>query len=62
MGQDFIKRLSQIEPDLREVLTQETAEPLSYNQTDLIDDDNELMDNEYEFDVDIIDANFEYGT
>jgi hypothetical protein len=43
MGRDFIKRPSQIEPDLREVFTQKTAEPLPYNETDPIDDDNELM-------------------
>jgi hypothetical protein len=58
MGQEFIKRPSQIEPDLREVLMQKT---LSYNESDLIDDDNELIDDEHKFDVDELAANFEYG-
>ena len=33
---------------------QKTAESLSYNESDLIDD-------EHEFDVDELDADFEYG-
>ena len=61
MVEEFIKRPSQIELDLREVLTQKTAEPLSYNESDLIYDDNELIDHEHELDFDELDADFEYG-
>jgi hypothetical protein len=61
MDQEFIKRPSQIEADVREGLMQKTAEPPSYNESDLIHDDNELIDDEHEFDVDELDADFEYG-
>ena len=54
--------MSQIEPDVREVLMQKTAEPLSYDESDLIQDDNEMIDDEHEFDVDELDADYEYGT
>jgi hypothetical protein len=62
MGEEFIRCPSQVEPDLREVHIQKTAEPLSYNESELIDDDNELIDDEHEFDVDELDADFEYGS
>jgi hypothetical protein len=61
MDQELIKRPSQLEPDLREVLMQKNAEPLSYNESDLIDDDNDLINDEHEFVVDELDADFEYG-
>jgi hypothetical protein len=54
MDQEFIKRPSQLEPNLREVLKEKTAEPLFYDESDLIDD-------EHGFDVDELDADFEYG-
>jgi hypothetical protein len=61
MDQEFIKRPNPLEPNLREVLKEKTAQPLSYNESDLIDEDNELIDDEHEFDVDELDADFEYG-
>jgi hypothetical protein len=44
MDQEFINCPSAIQSALRQVLMQKTAEPLSYNESDLIDDDNELID------------------
>jgi hypothetical protein len=53
MGQELIKRPSQIEPDLHEVHTDEI---------ELVDNYKELLDVEHEFDVDEVDADNEYGT
>jgi hypothetical protein len=64
MGKEFFGFPSQekeVEPDLREVPIQKTAEPLSYDESELIGDDNELIDEEHEFDADELDADFEYG-
>ena len=54
MTRDYVRHQDQVKPDPRTVLRPEAEESISYEENELIEDDNE-------FDVDELDAEIEYG-
>ena len=54
MTQDYVTHQDQVKPDRGTVLHPEDEESISYDENELIEDDNE-------FDVDELDAEIEYG-
>ena len=54
MTRDYVRHQDQVKPDPGTVLHPEAEESISYDENELIEDDNE-------FDVDELDAEIEYG-